>query len=152
MEIKTVEIESNLRVDDVVNDHKKIFLVIHQSMLDESLDWNSGVIELTNMKQLVDPYQISQEFMNKTKLFNLIYDGINGIIENNFHNSVTYDKFYLIKLFNKNSLPIEIDNALIYFPQTNQAYFKSDHWWDERVLLSHEYVFVVPLIPNHSQM
>ncbi len=139
---ETKEIYVNFRVDDVVPEpnRTKLFFIIHQSMIDESLNWEEPV-KIINYKEPVDPYSKDQYFMNTTKIHNQLTEHLDKVIKD-YNLSNNLDNYFLVKLNGRIEHPLINFGCLVYLPQTNQLFsYYSD--WDSRILLSHEYAFIV---------
>ena len=136
------EIIVNFRVDEVVPEpnRTKLFFIIHQAMLDGSLDWNNP-IKITNHDKPVDPYSRDQAFMGVTKIHNQLSQFLFDVVD---RYNLTNDRheYYLIKLNGAIEHELIKHGSLVYLPQTNQIFKYADDW-NSSILLSHEYVFVL---------
>lgn len=140
----TEELKLDFRFDNAVKNHEKIFYVIHQAMLNDSLKFVNNRLHIKNCRRLAGPYIHDPDTMIKTKFNNLLYESI--LEMESKLNNVKIDYFYLVKT--NGSIDVEFENslALIYLPQTNQYILYEPSTWDPRVLLSHEYIFIMPCL------
>jgi hypothetical protein len=140
--VETKEIHLKFRVDEVVPEpnRTKLFFIIHQSMLDGSLDWGRP-IKIVNHSKPVDPYSDNESFMHVTKIHNQLSEHLDKI-NKKYDVSNNFEEYYLIKLNGLTNHSMIIHGCLIYLPQTNQAFRYADDW-NADILLSHEYVFVI---------
>jgi hypothetical protein len=109
-------------------------------MVDGSLDWGIPV-EIVNHKEPVDPYSADEYFMNVTKIHNQLSEHLLRVV-NKYFPSKKFDTYHLIRLSGMTNHELISNGSIIYLPQTNQVFTYSDDW-DENILLSHEYVFVI---------
>jgi hypothetical protein len=139
---ETKEVQMRFRMDEIVPEpnRTKLFFIIHQSTLDGSIDFNDPVY-ITNHQEDVDPYSNDQAYMHRTKIHNQISKHLYAVTDK-CGIPVNRKEYYLIKLFNRTHSEMIKPGSVVYLPQTNQMVICSDDW-NEDILLSHEYVFVI---------
>jgi hypothetical protein len=143
------EVSCYFQVNEVLPDPSKFFYVIHQNLLIESFVWeNNRVIVKRNLE-----LKSTANIKNKTERFyykisNLFLEPFSQIIQNNFHDKVELGDYQIVKTNYNIDIEYDTDNCLIFLPQTNQLIgrFFGEKDFDSRVLISHAYIVIVPVI------
>ena len=144
MEIRTIS-----RVYNVCKGHEKFFFILHQGTLDESFSWegNKIIVKHYDYKIGYSFEEDSRSFINHSKFFLFLYDGLNDVISNKLKNEfIVSGDYEIIKTNSRTDFSIDPEMALIYLPQTNQMLIYSIHdSFDRDIFITHEYVVIIPI-------
>lgn len=135
-----------------VKDHDKFFVILNQALADGSFpDLNIAphTIEIPFFGgRPLWPYceNFTQQDMNLAKINNIMMDAINITLSEYLHGKYYSGTMFLTKMCGKTKPDTWWPRpSLIYLPQINQILFYDKEDFDEKWLMSHEYVLVIPL-------
>ena len=153
----TIDLDFDFCVSDAIEDPQKFFAILNQASADGSINISGSqseihVVKLPYFGEPVYPYVPNEDlrFMNFAKLNNVLFSGIEKILDEHLHNRYTAGPLYLINNHGIYDVPPFHSPSLVWLPQTNMMLkFDSASRWEGRWVTTHQYLVYIPLTPSH---